>query len=128
VTNDPRVGPYLQPKSFVAYLLLTFAWLVAQSVLASPILVRVLSASSRADADWWDRADAAAITICLFLQSAFGAFFLWRSGRSTAFGWHAVKRIAYGLLSFFITIPLAFLAMKTFYKPIITIPPSLFSF
>ncbi len=126
MTNELRVSPYPQPKSFVAYLLLAFAWLVAQSALASPILVRVLSASLRADVHWWDRADAAAIVICLLLQSVFGAFFLRRSRRSTAFGWHVVKRIAYGLLSFFITIPLAFLITNVFYKPIITIPPAFF--
>jgi hypothetical protein len=107
-------------------LLLAGTWLVALVIVASPILVRVFSASLRADAQWWDSADAAAIVICLFLQSAFGAFFLWRSGRSKAFAWHVVKGIAYGILSFLITVPLAFLIMKTFYKPIITMPPAFF--
>jgi hypothetical protein len=80
----------------------------------------------RADANWWDRADAISITICLLLQSVFGAFLLWRSGRSKAFGWHVVKGFAYGILSFLITVPLAFLIVNTFYKPIITMPPSFF--
>jgi hypothetical protein len=115
-----------QPKTFAAYLLLTGTWLVALVIVASPIPVRVFSASLRADAHWWDRADAVSITICLLLQSVLGTFLLWRSGSSKAFAWHVVKGVAYGILSFLITVPLAFLIMKTFYKPIITMPPVLF--
>jgi hypothetical protein len=95
-------------------------------VLAFPILIRALSASLRANAQWWDRADSIAILTCLLLHSVFGAYFLWRSRRSTALGWHVVKGIAYGLLSFFIAIPFAFLIMKMFYKPLVTIPPAFF--
>jgi len=126
VTNVQRLCNYPLPKTFSGYLLLTGTWLVAQVVVASPILARTLSASLRADANWWDRADAVAIPICLLLQSLFAAFFLWRSRRSTAFGWQISKGIAYGILSFLITVPLAFLIMKTFYKPTIAMPPAFF--
>jgi len=120
------VSHYPQPKTFTTYLLLSGTWLVVQVVLASPILVRVLSASLRADAYWWDRADAVAIPICLILQSVFGAFLLWQSRRSPAFGWHIFKGIAYGIFGALITAPLAFLIMKTFFEPPVTMPPAFF--
>ena len=126
MTNEPRVSHYPQPKSFSAYLLLTCAWLVAQLVAAFPILMRVWSASLHADAYWWVRADAVAIPLCLLLQSVIAAIFLWRSRRSAAFGWHLFKGIAYGVSSALLSVPLAFLIMKLFYKPVITMPPAFF--
>ena len=123
MTSDSH---YPQPNTFAAYLLLTATWFVALVVVAFPMLGRVLSASLRANAKWWERADAIAILICLLLQSGFGAFFLWRSGRSKVFGWQVFRGIAYGILSFLVTIPLAFLIMKGLYKPAITIPPAFF--
>ena len=126
MTSVQLDGHNPQPKAFDVYLLLICTWLVALVVVAFPMLTRVLSASLRADAKWWERADAVAILICLLLQSCFGAFFLWRSGRSKVFGWHVFKGIAYGILSFLITVPLAFLIMKSLYKPTITMPPAFF--
>lgn len=126
MTNPPRVSRYPHPRTFATYLFLTCAWFVAQVVVAIPMLVRILSASLRAGAEWWERADAVAILTCLLLQSVFGAFFLWRSRRSTAFGWQVFKGIAYGILSFLVTVPLAFFLVKFLCKPIITMPPAFF--
>jgi hypothetical protein len=126
VTYVQRVSHYPQPKTFAAFLLLACTWFVAQVIVASPLPMRVWGTFLRANASWWDRFDVVAIPVCLLLQSVFGAFLLWRSRRSTAFGWHVFKGIAYGILSSLITVPLAFLIMKTFYEPTITMPPAFF--
>jgi hypothetical protein len=115
-----------QPRSFSAFLLLAGSWFVIQTIVASPVLVRVWTASLGAHVPWWDRADSVEIPTFLVLQSVCGAFLLWRSRRSPVFGLHAAKGIAYGLLSFPITAFLTYLVLISLYEPIRTIPPLFF--
>ena len=115
-----------QRRAFGTYLFLAAASLGVQLVVALPITLRIWKAALRPGAFSWDRADAFSIPIFLLLQSAIGAFFLWRLRRGNNYLLHTVKGILVGLCGFLIATPLSYVLLRFSYKSLPTIPPSFF--
>lgn len=126
MTSVQYVGHDRRPNSFGAFLVLATTWFVVQVLVALPFLVRIWGVWFRANGASWDRADAVAILLFLSLQSVLGAFLLSRSRRNTNFALNSAKGMAYGILSFLIAAPFAYLVFSFLCKPISTIPPRFF--
>jgi hypothetical protein len=62
----------------------------------------------------------------LLLQSAIGAFFLWRLWRGNNYLLYAAKGILVGFCGFLIAAPLSYVLLRFTYKSLPTIPPSFF--